>query len=68
MSMFRRKIGERSLPDQEDSVTQNSVTQNSVSNIPKDTFSETAGEIVGWVLMGLVFGFLGKVVFNLVFL
>ena len=65
--MFRRKVGEKSLPDPEDSVTQNSVTQNSVSNTPEDTF-EKAGEIVGWVLMGLVFGFLGKVVFNLVFL
>ena len=60
--MFRRKVGEKSLPDPEDSVT-----QNSVSNTPEDTF-EKAGEIVGWVLMGLVFGFLGKVVFNLVFL
>ena len=62
MSMFRRRVGERSLPDSEDSAT-----QNSASNIPEDTFSEKAGEITGWVIMGLLLGLLGKIVFNIAF-
>ena len=64
--MFKRKIGEKSVPKEylpEDRAEEVHETRDSENGIPsREDPVEKAGEITGWVIMGLLLGLLGKIV------
>ena len=69
MSMFKRKIGGKPVPKEnlpEDRAEEVHETRDSENGIPgRENLVEKAGEIAGWVLMGLLLGLLGKIILNI---